>query len=107
MSSKALQHPLNSFKGCYRTLEESKGKPESKILPDPLLQTPLNSYKFLYDPVDSLNPNALTYEIFIELINKTDWHLRKLVISLEDKLAREQKFYQVEQARIRGKLEAR
>lgn len=96
-----------SSKGIYRTLEESRGKPEPKILPGPFLQPPLNSYKFLYEPVDNLDPHALTYEIFIELINKTDWHLRKLVVSLEDKLARDRKYYQVEQARIRGKLETR
>lgn len=102
-SSNVLQIPVNSSKGFYRSLEESTGKPKS-ALPDGLLQIPLNSFKFLYDPVDDLDPQALTYEIFIELVNKTDWHLRKLVIALEDKLAREQKFYQVEQARIRGKL---
>lgn len=93
-----------SSKGIYRTLEDVTGKPGSE---NPLLQPPLNSFKFLYDPVDKLDPHALTYEIFIELINKTDWHLRKLVVSLEDKLARDQKYYQVEQARIRGKLEPR
>lgn len=100
-----------SSKGIYRTLEDVTGKPGSQNL---LLQNPLNSpanrdpaprdFKFLYDPVDNLDPYQLTYEMFIELVNKTDWHLRKLVISLEDKLARDQKFYQVEQARIRGKL---
>lgn len=106
-----------SSKGIYRTLEEFKGKPEPKILPGLLLQPPLNSpakrdpasqdFTFLYSPVDNLQAQNLTYEIFIELVNKTDWHLRKLVISLEDKLARDQKYYQVEQARIRGKLEPR
>lgn len=98
-----LQTPPDPLKGFYRTLEDvtEKSKP---VLPDPNLQTPLNSFKFLYPPVDSLDPHTLTYEIFIEIVNKTDWHLRKLVIALEDKLAREQKFYQVEQARIRGKI---
>lgn len=95
-SFKILQTPLHSSKGLYRTLEESRKK--SNIQPPP------NSFKFLYEPVDTLDPQALTYEIFIELINKTDWHLRTLVIALEDKLARDQKYYQVEQARIRGKL---
>lgn len=90
-------------------------KPSSKRIPD--LKPPLNSpakrdpasqdSTFLYEPVDNRNPHALTYEIFIELVNKTDWHLRRLVISLEDKLARDRKYYQVEQARIRGKLETR
>jgi len=106
ISHKFLQNPLKSSKGFNRNLEESKGKSKS-VLPDPLLQPPLNSFKFLYDPVDNLRPQDLTYELFIELVNKTDWHLRKLVVSLEDKLARDQKYYQVEQARIRGKLETR
>lgn len=93
---KASVIPKPSSKGIYRILEESTGKPD--------LKPPLNPFKFLYDPVDNLDPHVLTYEIFIELVNKTDWHLRKLVISLEDKLARDRKYYQVEQARIRGKL---
>lgn len=67
-----------------------------------IIQTPLNSFKFLYPPVDDLKAQQLTYEVFIELINKTDWNLRKLVASLEDKLARDQQFYQVERSRIRG-----
>ncbi len=37
-------------------------------------------------PLSTLNPFTLTYEVFIELINKTDWLLRKLVESLENKL---------------------
>jgi hypothetical protein len=59
-----------------------------------------------YQPLLSLseNPSALTYEIFLELINKTDWLLRKLVESLERKLRDEQKGYQIGQARIRDKF---
>lgn len=83
---------LKEFKGSYRNLEEIRGK------------YPLNSFKFNYPPVDNLRANQLTYEIFIELINKTDWNLRKLVESLEKKLAHERKFYQVEQARIRSRI---
>ncbi|MDP1721632.1 MAG: four helix bundle protein [Candidatus Gottesmanbacteria bacterium] len=104
--SKVLQIPLNSSKGFYRNLEEFTESPSASTVPhnSTILQTPLISYTFLYNPVDNLRPQDLTYEIFIELVNKTDWHLRKLVISLEDKLARDQKFYQVEQARIRGNV---
>ena len=89
-------------KGVYRSLEEVKGEDKS-------LQTPLKPLKFLYGypSVDSLRPENLTYEIMIELINKTDWHLRRLVESLEDKMNREQKFYQVEKARVRGNLKPR
>ena len=45
-------------------------------------------------PLAALNPNSLTYEIFLELTNKTDYLLRSLVQSLETKLAKDQKHYQ-------------
>lgn len=79
-------------KGGYRRLEELR---ENK---------PLKSYKFLYPPVDDLKVTDLTYEIFIELVNKTDWHLRRLVESLENKLNKDRKYYQVGQAKIRSKI---
>lgn len=79
-------------KGTYRNLEEVKGK------------SPLKSFKFLYPPVDDLRTGDLTYEIFIELINKTDWHLRRLVESLEKKLEDDRKYYQIEQIRIRSRI---
>lgn len=88
ISSKILQNPLKSFTGNYRNLEELKGEP----------------FKFGYPPVDNLNARNLTYEIFIELVNKTDWHLRRLVESLEKKLSQEQQHYRIEQARIKNKL---
>jgi len=56
---------------------------------------PINSSKILYFPLkesrggcrrlEELPASSLTYEIFIELINKTDYLLRKLVVSLEAK----------------------
>lgn len=79
-------------RGNYRSLEEIRG------------ELPLKSFKFLYPPVDNFRVDDLTYEIFIELINKTDWHLRRLVESLEKKLAGDRKYYQVEQARLRGRI---
>lgn len=94
-----------NLKDWHEALKRSViSRPTSEAFSSKLLQNPLNSFTFLYDPVDSLKAGDLTYEIFIELINKTDWHLRRLVESLEDKLNRDQKFYQVEQARIRSKL---
>lgn len=83
-------------KGVYRNVEEFKGKDTNKTS-----QIPLNSFNFLYPPVDNLKARELTREIFRELINKTDWNLRKLVASLEEKLARDSKYYQVEKARLR------
>ncbi|MDO8551847.1 MAG: four helix bundle protein [bacterium] len=58
-------------------------------------------------PLSTLNPKNLTFEMFMELINKTDWLLRKLVESLEKKLSMEQKSYLIERARIKGKLNDR
>jgi len=88
ISHKILQSPLKSPKGNYRKLEEVRGKP----------------FEFGYPAVDNLRTQGFTYEIFIELINKTDWHLRRLVESLEKKLQQEQKSYQIEKARIKDKL---
>lgn len=81
---------LEELRGNYRNLEETKGE--------------IESFKFLYPPVDNLRPDDLTYEIFIELINKTDWHLRRLVESLEKKLENDRKYYQSEQARLRSRI---
>ena len=62
---------LEEFRGDYRNLKEG--------------ENPLKSFKFLYDPVDNLRVSDLTYEIFIELINKTDWHLKPFVSSFFEK----------------------
>lgn len=76
------------FKGIYRNVREIRGVPKAKT-----------SFKFLYSPVDELKVQDLTYEMFIELINKTDWNIRKLTGSLEKKLNTDQKYYQVEKMR--------
>jgi len=81
------------IKGIYRKLREIRGKETVGS------QVPLSSFKFLYSPVDFLKAGDLTYEIFIELINKTDWNIRKLVESLEKKINTDQKYYQVEKMR--------
>lgn len=62
-------------------LEEVKG-----LLKDSKGNIPL---KLLYHPLKSLKGSDLTLEIFMELINKTDWLLRRLVESLERKIAEE------------------
>ncbi|RJP45867.1 MAG: four helix bundle protein [Armatimonadetes bacterium] len=80
---------LNIFKGPLR--DQIKGEPTE----------PGHPY---YQPLTTLNPKTLTYELFIELINKTDWLLRKLVESLENKLATDQKYYRIEQERIKEKF---
>lgn len=85
--------PLSSSKktkGDYRKLKDIKGRGRR--------------FRFGYTPVDEMKAGSLTYEIFIELVNKTDWHLRRLVESLEEKLGQERKSYQVEKSRLKGKL---
>lgn len=56
-----------------------------------------------YKPLSTLNPQTLTHEIFMELINKTDYLLRQLVVSLENKLNYDKKYYQIEQVRLWSK----
>ncbi|MDO8512776.1 MAG: four helix bundle protein [bacterium] len=63
--------------------------------------------EILYPPLNNISGTELTVEQFIELINKTDYLLRKLVESLELKLNNDHKFYQVERARIKGKIKGR
>lgn len=82
----------NEFKGFYRKLKEIR-------IRRGYTQSPLVTFKFLYKPVDDLNAREITYEMFIELINKTDWNIRKLIESLEKKLNIDQKYYQVEKMR--------
>ena len=72
-----------------------------------LLYFPLQSSKYPYRILEEVKGENLTYEMFIELINKTDWNLRKLVESLEEKQNKENKFYQVEQSRLRGNIKGR
>jgi len=65
---------LKEFK---RRLENSKGTHFKGPVP----------LELLYFPLKSLKGSGLTYEMFMELINKTDWLLRQTVASLERKLA--------------------
>lgn len=58
-------------------------------------------------PLNTLNSQTLTYEMFAELINKTDYLLRALVNSLEKKLNEDEKGYLIEKARIKSKLKFR
>ena len=55
-------------------------------------------------PLKNLKPLSLTYEIFLELTNKTDWLLRKLVGSLEEKLIAEKRGYEIARAKARDTL---
>ncbi len=77
---------------------QKKPNPDSDKI---FLYRPLTT---IYPPLAKVRAEDLTYEIFIELINKTDFLLRKLVESLERKLSTDQKYYQVERARIKEKF---
>lgn len=80
---------LNIFKGAAKGL--AKGEPDEPNHPY------CQSLKFL-------SSEELTYEIFLELINKSDWLARKTVESLENKLIKDKKFYEINQAKIRSNL---
>ncbi|MBI4084724.1 MAG: four helix bundle protein [Candidatus Levybacteria bacterium] len=88
-SLKDIGIDLSIFKGPIKG--QAKGEPTESSHP-------------YYKPLSTLKSQDLTYEMFIELINKTDFLLRRLVESLERKLATDQKYYQVERARIRDKF---
>jgi len=88
-SLKDIGIDLNIFKG------PSKGQ---------AMGEPSDSGHPYYQPLLTLNPKTLTYEIFMELINKTDYLLRVLVVSLEKKLREDKKGYRIEQERIKEKF---
>lgn len=73
--------PGSSLADLGIDLKEIKG-----LLKDSKGNIPLN---LLYHPLKSLKGSDLTLEIFLELINKTDYLFRNLVKSLEKKLAEE------------------
>jgi len=83
------------LKDSRGSLEDVKGKTQKDFSYHPLT--------VLYPPLNSIRAEDLTYEIFLELINKTDFLLRQLVVSLERKLATDQKGYQIEQIRLNRK----
>ncbi|OGY09315.1 MAG: hypothetical protein A3D24_01245 [Candidatus Blackburnbacteria bacterium RIFCSPHIGHO2_02_FULL_39_13] len=85
--------PLPSFSG---PLKDVKGKLEEV--------RGFRSLESIYPPLAKIRAQDLTYEILMELINKTDYLLRVLVESLEKKMDKDKKGYQVEQARIKGNL---
>jgi len=58
-------------------------------------------------PLKNLKGEDLTYEMFAELINKSDWLARRTVESLESKLGDDKKFYEIQQAKIRSNLRFR
>ena len=71
--------PLSTLKGTLNIdLSVAKGTSKGPVKGEPT--EPGHPY---YLPLTTLKGQTLTYEIFMELINKTDFLLRKLVESLE------------------------
>lgn len=113
---KSSDHPVNSFNNPLKeskgNLEESSNYPlSSSNYPLSSSNYPLSSSNFNYQPLTTLYPplnkikaEDLNYEIFLELINKTDYNLRLLVESLEKKSNNDKKGYLIEQARIKDKF---
>jgi four helix bundle protein len=96
------QGSLEEIKGLIRQVHQDgflKSKPGStladldidlKEVKGLLKETKGNtSLNLLYHPLSSLKGTDLTLEIFMELINKTDYLLRGLVKSLEKKMSEE------------------
>ncbi|OGE19114.1 hypothetical protein A3J19_00525 [Candidatus Daviesbacteria bacterium RIFCSPLOWO2_02_FULL_41_8] len=91
--------PLSSLKDIGIDLNVFKGPAKGQAKGEPT--DPGHPY---FQPLETLSPNTLTFEMFIELINKTDYLLRVLVESLEKKLRENQKGYRIEQERIKEKF---
>lgn len=87
-----------------KALKDDKGDKRGDKRETVFIYHPL---EILYPPLNNVVGADLTVEQFVELINKTDYLLRKLVESLELKMNQDQKFYQVERARIKGKIKGR
>lgn len=103
----SFHRALRGDKGKYRRLKDGKAegnKGRYRRLEDGKKPWDYRPLTILYPPLEKVRAGDLTYEVLLELINKTDWNLRKLVESLENKLAEEQKYYRVEQARIASRL---
>lgn len=73
--------PNSSLADLGIDLKEFKG-----LLKDSKGNTPL---EVLYPPLKSFKASDLTFEMFMELINKTDYLFRQTVTSLEKKMAEE------------------
>lgn len=82
-SLKDIKIDLKEFKG---KVEEDKGN------------TPLN---VLYAPLASLKVNEMTFEMMMELVNKTDYLLRQLTAALEQSVTKEDSVSPLEKWRWR------
>ena len=91
--------PLKEAIGNLKDVTGNSSNPKANFS-----YTPIN---ILYPPLKNLQAKSLSYEIFIELINKTDFLLRKLVESLEKKLSVDQKAYQITKLRVHDTIHKR
>ncbi|OGY17374.1 MAG: hypothetical protein A2785_03945 [Candidatus Chisholmbacteria bacterium RIFCSPHIGHO2_01_FULL_49_18] len=84
--------------GLLKSLPGSSLESISIVLKPHSYDPPSQSPKTTYDPLRDLKRkireirrNQLTYEIFIELVNKTDWLFKKTVHGLEKKIVTDEK----------------
>lgn len=97
---------LKDTKGSLEEVIDEAPSGNPKYIPRSFTIKPVQNYIYtpldvLYPPLKHLKAQDLTHEIFIELINKTDFLLRKLVESLELKLINDRKGYEVQKSKIR------
>ena len=87
-SSNVPHHPSPSPNAPYSPLK-SPNVPYNPLTSSNIPCLPLSSPNVPYNPLTSLKAFDLTLEVFIELINKTDFLMRQLVKSLEKKMNEE------------------
>lgn len=87
--------PKGELKDVRGELEDIRGK---------IVDFAYQPLTILYLPLKNIKAENLSYEIFLELINKTDYNLRLLVESLEKKLNKDKRGYQIEKAKIEEKF---
>jgi hypothetical protein len=99
---------LEDNKGDYGLTETKSRGPKNSgnqtKLPDSASLFLYRPLTILYLPLSKVHEQDLTYEIFIELVNKTDYLLRVLVKSLEKKLKNDKVGYRLDQERIKEKF---
>jgi four helix bundle protein len=98
-ASRLLEFELERDIGGYRNREEYRG--------EDIKYDTRGGYRKSsggFGTLGEIKGEGISYEILIELVNKTDYLLRKLVNSLENKMEEGQQGYKLDKARIRGKL---
>ncbi|MEK7079007.1 MAG: four helix bundle protein [Patescibacteria group bacterium] len=86
LEDKALaSRPASSLAGLGIDLKAWNDWCKDPLNSPRFLYFPLREFKGVYRNLGEVKGMELTYEVFMELINKTDWLLRRLVLALENK----------------------